>query len=161
MNSLIDKLTIKQWLYILFAVATLLICIIYTRYALRIPPVNLTSTGIPQSSPTTAITSLSSTNDSARNSLLIQTLHTVNQSGVIYKSPNVQVEYVADDKSFQAEILTTQVVAAIQETENWLLGKGLKQKDICSLHLVFYIDPAVKQSLPSGSQPETLLPEGC
>jgi hypothetical protein len=158
------KKLIRKPLFILLITAfVILLCVIYSRYAIQIPSVNSPSstTSSSKDNKTTAVTPLSPADEAVRRSLLMQTLHTVNQSGVIYKSPNVQVEYVANDDSFQAEILTTHIIAAIQETESWLLGEGLNQHDICSLHLIFYVDPAVKESLPTGSQPVTLLPQGC
>jgi len=98
---------------------------------------------------------------SAKNALLMRTLHGLDQSGIVYQSPNVQVEYIAGDKLFQAEILSIQLTKAKQETETWFRSQGITQNEICNLPLMFYINPAIKENLSTIDQQVNLLPDGC
>jgi hypothetical protein len=160
--------TNKQFLLIVSAVLAIIICIIYIRYGLPVQTFNSSpntvqpsTASVPSNAPQiSGQTHLSSADTAAINSLLMKTLHAENQSGVVYKSQNVQIEYVATDALFQAEILTTQIESAKQETETWLRLQGLSQQGICNLSLNFYLSGTVKENLPTNTQ-VNLLPDGC
>ena len=153
----------KQYI---FTALVILVCAIYSYFILHATPNASSKQASQQNTKTTQSTqsskqkSISSSIMTVKSSLLMRTLHSNNQSGVVYKSPNVQIEYVATDDLFQAEILTTQITKAKQETENWFHLQGFNQEDICNLHLLFYLDSSIKQNMPANEQ-INLLPDGC
>lgn len=95
-----------------------------------------------------------------KNALLIRLLHGTNQSGIVYSSQNVQVQYIASDLIFQAEILTPAITAAKSETEIWFQEQGISHNGLCKL-LFFYVNPAIKANLTPSEAQVSLLPDGC
>jgi cytoskeletal protein RodZ len=167
----LENLSPKQILIILFAAVVLLSVVGYTNHYYRTvtqetpqsPSPTAPSAPAGSITPQVSITSsagISQEDMEAKNSLLLRTLHSVNQSGVVYKSPNVEVEYIATDNLFEAQIFTSQIAAAKIETENWFQLEGINQKGVCKL-LFFYLNPVVKANLPQSQAQVNLLPDGC
>lgn len=165
MNFTLDKLTPKKIIIILVIAVVLLIIVAYTNQSYHSMSPALTQKPSESPAPTVTVTNtpptaLSPLDTEAKNSLLQRLLHGVNQSGIVYKSSHVQVEYIASDNIFQAEILTAQVAAAKTETEIWFQLQGFSQTGVCKL-LFFYINPEVKENLPASDAQVSLLPDGC
>ena len=83
------------------------------------------------------------------------------QSGVIYQSPNVIIEYVHAPNVFQAEILTTDIKAAKEEANIWFRQKGLSQQAICNYPVMFYLNWEAANKLRDRNIIFSPLPEGC
>ncbi len=82
---------------------------------------------------------LSATDAAAKNTTIISILHGI-ESGVLYESPQVRLEYVKSLDMFLAEITTTKLSSAKAEVNTWLRGQGLTQEGICNLPVIFYVN---------------------
>lgn len=171
MHLSLKKLTSKQVFMILIAVVLILLVIRYTRASTTTSPVvpqkPYTQPTIAPSTPISisplvspSSTSLSPADASIKYALLNQILHGQNQSGVVYKTANVEIEYVATDTIFQAQILTPQISDAKSDAENWFMSQGFSQAGECQL-LIFYLNPLIKEQLPPEEAQVNLLPDGC
>ena len=96
----------------------------------------------------------------AKSTTLNTILHGFN-SGVLYETNDVRVEYVQSADLFMAEIKTTNLVKAKSEASTWFINQGLSQDGICNLPLMFYLDPAVSQTLQGQDVVFSPLPNGC
>lgn len=160
------KIKKKQIFLVLLVLITVLVCAIYLYYITNITQTRSSSPNIVASSKNsspkkTPQASLSQSDELARENILNKYLNGTNQSGIVYKSTSVQVEYIADANIFQAEILTKNVYAAKVETEYWFHKQGLSQAGLCKLPLIFYLSLPVKESLPTNGSNVNLLPDGC
>ena len=163
------SLNSKQVFIILLVLVILLLVIRYTNrsYTTTSPSITQNQSLSPTQAPTvvvsttpqTAASSLSTSDIEAKNSLLLRILHG-DQSGIVYQSSNVQIQYIATDNIFQAEILTTQITAAKSDAENWFQSQGISQNGECQL-LIFYINPAIKAPITSLESQASILPDGC
>ena len=81
----------------------------------------------------------------AKNTMLASVLK--NESGILFESPRVRLEYVKTANAFQAQILSTDILTAKAEAANWLKQQGLSDEALCQLPIMFYVDPFVVQQL--------------
>jgi hypothetical protein len=79
-------------------------------------------------------------------------------SGVVYKTSTISVEYVHSPDLFQVDILTNNISAAKAEAVAWFQKQGMSQQGICSLPLTFYLDFQINNQQKGSFNP---LPEGC
>lgn len=96
----------------------------------------------------------------AKTDLLNTTVKGFN-SGIVFETPNVRVEYVKSVDMFMAEILTTNIQAAKDETNVWFREKGISQKGICKLPIMFYVNRANIEELKKQNVEFNPLPNGC
>jgi hypothetical protein len=87
-------------------------------------------------------------------------LHGFN-SGVLYETDNIRIEYVQSADLFMGEIKTTNVVKAKAEATTWFLKQGFTQNGICNLPLMFYLDQEVSQALQGQDVVFSPLANGC
>lgn len=88
---------------------------------------------------------LSTSDTQAKSAMLNSVLN--NESGVLFESPRVRLEYVKTANAFQAQILSTDILTAKAEAANWLKQQGLSDEALCRLPIMFYVDPLVVQQL--------------
>ncbi len=98
-------------------------------------------------------------NDAKAN--MLQTTVKGFNSGIVYETSNVRVEYVESVDMFMAEILTPNIQAAKDETNIWFREKGISQKGICKLPIMFYVNKAVIEELKTQNTEFNPLPNGC
>jgi hypothetical protein len=98
--------------------------------------------------------------DATAKETILNTILYGHNSGVVYESPEVRVEYVESGNIFMAEILSTNISKAKAEATVWFSSQGLSQEAICNLPLMFYLNIEVKNSLPENTL-FSPLPEGC
>lgn len=103
---------------------------------------------------------LSLQDQEAKTNLLQTTVKGFN-SGIVYETPNVRVEYVQSVDMFLAEILTDEVQTAKNETNIWFRERGLTQKGICNLPVMFYFDRSKIESLQNKDMEFNPLPNSC
>ena len=82
-------------------------------------------------------TALSPTDQQAKERLLTETLGE-SDSGIVYESPRVWIEYIGSADTFQAEVRTDAVLETKAEVEKWLLDQGISREGICNLPIIFY-----------------------
>lgn len=82
------------------------------------------------------------------------------ESGDIYTSPKIRIEYIQAPDLFQAEILSTEITSAKEEAVNWMLSQGFTSEDLCNLPFSFYLSIQAKNSIKS-NEVFNPLPEGC
>lgn len=104
--------------------------------------------------------SLSNNDVSAKNKLL-SFLPTGKESGLIYQSSNVSIEYIASPNIFQVEILTVDIAKAKKEAVDWFRLQGLSQTGICNYPVQFYLNFDVKKKLNGSAIKFSPLAEGC
>lgn len=84
-----------------------------------------------------------------------------NQSGAIYSSPVVRIDYIKSPDLFQAEIITPNIPAGKQESSDWMIKQGFTASDLCSLPFSFYLGSKARESVLSTGTIFNPLPEGC
>lgn len=104
--------------------------------------------------------SLSPEDTQAKTAMLNTILKGFN-SGVLYETDDIRIEYVQSANLFMGEIKTTNIVKAKAEAGTFFLNNGLSQQGICKLPLMFYLDPLVSQSLQGQNVIFSPLPNGC
>ena len=102
-----------------------------------------------------------SQSDSQQKTTMLNTILQGFNSGVLYETDNVRIEYVQSADLFMAEIKTINIVKAKAEATSWFLSKGLSQKGICNLPVMFFLDPEVSQALQGQDIIFSPLPNGC
>jgi hypothetical protein len=103
---------------------------------------------------------LSPDDSQKKTTILNNILHGFN-SGVLYETANVRLEYVQSADILMAEIKTTSIVKAKAETNTWLLDQGFTQDGICKLPVMFYLDPEVRYGLQGKDVIFSPLPNNC
>src|SRR6266568_606949 len=89
---------------------------------------------------------LSQADSQQKTTMLNTILHGFN-SGVLYETANVRIEYVQSAELLMAEVKTDNIVKAKAEASTWLFSQGFSQEGICKLPVMFYLDPEVSQDL--------------
>jgi len=102
-----------------------------------------------------------STDDAAIKTIILSLLPSGEQSGTLYQSENVSIDYLFAPDVFQVEILTTNIDQAKKEAHNWFLTKGLSQKAICNYPVQFYINFDIAQQLRGKNIDFNPLAPGC
>lgn len=82
-------------------------------------------------------------------------------SGVIYKSPTIQVEYINAADEIQVEILTVDIAQAKTDASSWFSSHGFSKEAICNLPVVFYINRNIANQLRNSNIQFSPLAEGC
>lgn len=103
---------------------------------------------------------LSQQDASSKNDLLIAILRGI-ESGIVFESTNVHVEYVKVADIFHAEILTGNIEQAQNETVSWLQSKGLSKEGICRLPVIFYLSSFAAEQLQGKNITFYSLAPGC
>ena len=103
---------------------------------------------------------LSQQDTAVKDTTLNTILHGYN-SGVVYKTPDVQIEYMQSLDIFMAEILTPNIANAKTEANAWFINQGFSQQAICNLPVMFYLSPEVNQQLQGTSVVFSPLPDNC
>ncbi len=103
---------------------------------------------------------LSADDEAAKRNLLFSILRGI-ESGVVYESSNVRVEYIKTADIFQATILTANIDKAKEETEVFFLNNGLTTKALCDIPLMFGLDPFVEDLIQGSPIIFDPLPAGC
>src|SRR5206468_11266738 len=78
---------------------------------------------------------------------ILQLLPANEQTGTVYQSQNVVIEYIATTDTFQAEILTTTIASAKSEAASWFISEGMSQQGICEVPLAFYLNNNIEKQL--------------
>lgn len=88
-----------------------------------------------------------SISDNAAKNKILALLPANTQSGILFQSQTIVIDYVAGPNVFQVEILTTDVERAKAEGANWFRSQGLSQEGICNYPVEFYLNFDVKNEL--------------
>lgn len=99
--------------------------------------------------------------DSQQKTTMLTTILHGNNSGILFRNDDVQLEYVQSADMLMAEIKTTSIVQAKADTIDWLHNQGFSQSGICDLPVMFYLDPGVTQQLQGQDVIFSPLPNGC
>ncbi|HEX8932094.1 MAG TPA: hypothetical protein VF810_02990 [Patescibacteria group bacterium] len=102
---------------------------------------------------------LSDQDQTAKTNMLNNILGGAN-SGVVYETANVQVQYVQEADVFTAEILTTNISQAKADAQTWFTEQGFSDTGICNLPIMFFLGPeaSILRDKPINFSP---LPDGC
>jgi hypothetical protein len=92
---------------------------------------------------------------------ILQLLPQNEDSGTVYQSQNVVVEYIASSDTFQAEILTNDITSAKSEAATWFNSQGMSQQGICEAPLTFYLNNNIESGLGEQAKSFSTLPDGC
>lgn len=68
-------------------------------------------------------------------------------SGLLYQSPNITIDYTLEPDVFQVEITTTNINAAKAEAVKWFLDQGFSQDFICNYPVEFYLNSDIMYKL--------------
>lgn len=79
-------------------------------------------------------------NDATAKQSILALLPQGQDSGILYSSENVQIDYIHGPDLFQGEILTINIAQAKAEAVTWFLNRGMSQEGICKLPLMFYLN---------------------
>ncbi len=104
---------------------------------------------------------LLSANDTQAVEKILSLLPQKEESGIIYASGNIHIEYVKSADIFQVEILTTDVAKAKTEGNAWFIEHNISQKGICEYPVQFYLNFEVKQQLRGTNTDFSPLAPGC
>jgi len=103
---------------------------------------------------------LSPADSQAKTSMLNAMLGGPN-SGVLFISEDVELDYVKSENVFMGDIKTTNINQAKTEVTTWLEAQGISKEGICKLPVMFYLDPLVKPALQGQTVTLNPLPLGC
>lgn len=93
-----------------------------------------------------------------RNSLINQL---GNQSGVLARTTDYQIEYVKAPNSFMVELNSADPSAAKLSATDWFKQQGLSTEGICNLPVVFYLSDQSRSYFNQTGQKFDPVPEGC
>jgi hypothetical protein len=102
-----------------------------------------------------------SSSDNAAKDRILSMLPSGKQSGQLFRSPSISIEYVSSANLFQVEIFTTTIDAAKNEAVNWFKLQGLSQDGICNYPINFYLNFDIKNQLGEDANTFNPLPPGC
>jgi hypothetical protein len=83
------------------------------------------------------------------------------ETGTVYQSKNVNIEYISSADTFQAEILTTDIAGAKSDAATWLTSQGMSQQGICNAPISFYLNYDIKSQMGQEANSFNPLPDGC
>ena len=83
------------------------------------------------------------------------------QSGILFSSPQIQIEYVHSPDLFMVEVLTTDIKSAKDAANVWFRARGLSQKAICTLPVEFYMNYDVANQMRQTNVIFSPLGNGC
>lgn len=92
-----------------------------------------------------------------KSKLIALTIRNNNGDLLIYQSQNFYIEYISSPQVFFVKILKD-VNKSKLDAQNWFIGQGAKQEDLCTLPVRFFLatTQARKENLNFSS-----LPDGC
>ena len=94
--------------------------------------------------------------------LLFELLPEDGNSGTLYETPNIKIDYVyANTDVWEVEILTTDIASAKAEAVKWFLDNGLSQDFICNYPVEFYLNAQISQELSGTGIVFSPLAPGC
>jgi len=102
-----------------------------------------------------------SSSDTFAKANILSLLPSGQQSGIVYQSSNIIIEYISSADVFQTEILTTDIQAAKNEANAWFREHGVSQKGICTLPVEFYMNHDVANTMRQENLTFSPLPNGC
>jgi flagellar basal body-associated protein FliL len=91
----------------------------------------------------------------------ILSLFTEDQSGYVYQTERVYIEYVNSADAFVVEIRTSDIDQAKAEAVLWLQTQGMTQDGICNYPIQFYLNYDVAQYLRDSNIIFSPLPNNC
>lgn len=103
---------------------------------------------------------LSQSDTTIRANILAET-GTTEQSGEIYSSPNIFIEYVRSADIFQVEIKSTEIDMAKTEALVWFQNKGMSKEGLCAMPISFYLNYDIKTQIGEAADSFDPLPPGC
>jgi hypothetical protein len=160
---------------ILVIITFTIVIIITTSPSSKGVPVTVSSTPVPSESPPEVIYNSSagaqlankiihrqtlSEKDAAAKTTVLETILKGDNSGIVFQTTDVRVEYVKSVDLFMAEILTPNIDGAKEEAVSWFLKQGFSQQAVCNLPVMFYLDTTVSSKLQQ-SVPFSPLANGC
>jgi len=92
---------------------------------------------------------------------LLQLLPTGETGGIIYSSPDFQIEYIKSFDLFQVEVLTINLQQAKNEANVWFRNEGVSQQGICDFPVDFYLSADVAKQLSGLHMVFSPLPNSC
>ncbi len=102
-----------------------------------------------------------SESDASTKKQILALLPPEEDSGVLYQTPTISIEYVHEPDLFQVEILTEDIPAAKNEATTWFKAKGMSQEGICLLPVQFYLNYDVANELKKTNITFNPLSDGC
>lgn len=102
-----------------------------------------------------------SQNDALAKERLLQLLPAGETGGIIYTSPDFQIEYIKAFDLFQVQILTINLQQAKNEANIWFRNEGVSQQGICDFPVDFYLSADVAKQLSSLHMVFSPLPNSC
>ncbi len=102
-----------------------------------------------------------SSNDTFAKAKILASLPPGQQSGIVYKTSNISIEYVHSPDLFQIEILTTDIAQAKAAANVWFRAQGMSQRGICDLPLLFYLNWEIANQMRGQNIQFSPLGNGC
>lgn len=99
--------------------------------------------------------------DTTAKANILSMLPSGEQSGIVYQSSDISIEYVQAADLFFVEILTTNIQAAKSETNLWFQEQGMSQAGICALPVDFYMNYDIANELRGSNILFSPLADGC
>ncbi len=90
---------------------------------------------------------LSESDKAAALKILLDFLPEDAESGTIYTSPNMRIDYNGTLNIFEVEIKTTNISLAKEEAVQWFLNRGFSQDAICNYPLEFILNWDIRNEL--------------
>jgi len=102
-----------------------------------------------------------SSDDAFAKAKILALLPSGEESGVLFQSSNVIIDYTSSADEFQVEILTTNIAQAKAEANVWFRSQGMTQQGICNDPVNFYLNWDVAEQLRGKDVKFSPLPNGC
>lgn len=82
-------------------------------------------------------------------------------SGIVYQTNTLKIDYVSNPDIFRVEILTTNISQAKAEANVWFRQQGLSQEGICNMPVMFYLNSEVSDKLKDSGTVFSPLANSC
>lgn len=86
-------------------------------------------------------------NDQLAKAKILALLPAREESGVLYQSKTIIIDYTQLIDLFMVEIFTTDIAAAKAEANVWFRNQGMSQRGICNLPVVFFLNTTVVERM--------------
>lgn len=100
-----------------------------------------------------------SNNDQVIRQKLINSLG--GKSGTLKDTNEFHIEYDKAPNSFLVEINSNDATTAKQHAQDWFKQQGLSSTGLCTLPVVFYLNPDVQDYLQANNKQFNPVPDGC
>ncbi len=99
--------------------------------------------------------------DASTKTKILSLLPQGEQSGILFQSTNIIIDYTHSADIVQVEILITDIQQAKAEANIWFRSQGMSQQGICDLPVMFYLNFDVATKLRGSNVQFSPLPNSC